>query len=109
MATTVTLADIFRPYVKPSLDGRLVLRKRTSRQVSERLKSWQRELIKVEKKPAERAHEKCVQEGKAIPKRVYIPRKGYETKAVCPIQEFRKYLREAMIDIASATGHAAKE
>jgi len=90
----VTLADIYTVYAKPSLDGRLVIRKKTARQVSARLKARKEEV--AEAKPAVDAHEACVKAKKAVTKRVYIPGKGYEEKLVCPIQEFRKFLREAM-------------
>lgn len=90
----ITLGDVFRPYVKPSLQGRLVLRKRNSNQTSARLA--ERKMKVAEAKPAVAAHQRCVQEGHAVPKRVYIPGKGYEEKPVCPINIMRRYLREAM-------------
>ncbi len=36
MPTTTTLGDVMRAYIKPSLDGAIILRKRTSRQTSGR-------------------------------------------------------------------------
>jgi len=90
----VTLADIYKPYVKPSLQGRLVLRKRTSNQTSARLQ--ERKMKVAQAKPATKAHERCVAEGYAVPKRVYVPGRGYEEKQVCPIQIMKRYLREAM-------------
>jgi len=90
----VTLADVFRAYVKPSLKGRLILRKRTSNQTSARLEA--RKMKVAEAKPAVAAHERCVAEGKAVPKRVYVAGQGYKEKPVCPIDVMRRYLREAM-------------
>ncbi len=91
---TVTFADVFKAYVKPSLKGRLVLRKRTSNQTSSRLQA--RKMKVAEAKPAEEAHRRCIADGKAVPKRVYVPGKGYEEREVCPIEVFKSYLREAM-------------
>jgi hypothetical protein len=90
----VTLADIYTVYSKPSLDGRLVIRKKTARQVSARLKARKDEVAKT--KPAVGAHKACSGAGKTIKKRVYVPGKGYEVKDVCPIKEFKKFLSEAM-------------
>ncbi len=90
----VTLADVFRAYVKPSLKGRLILRKRTSNQTSARLQA--RKMKVADAKPATTAHERCVAEGKAVPKRVYVAGQGYQEKPVCPIDVMRRYLREAM-------------
>jgi len=94
MGQIVTLADLYTLYSKPSLEGRLVIRKRRTHQVSDRLrkrKEWVRE-----KTPADEAHDACVEAGKSIKKRLYIPGKGYEEVDVCPIQEFRKFLRVEM-------------
>ena len=90
----ITLADVFRAYVKPSLKGRLILRKRTSNQTSERLKSRQEQIRNL--KPAELALKKCHKDGKTTTQRVYVRDKGYYQKSVCPIQEMRKYLRAAI-------------
>jgi len=89
-----TFGDVYRPYVKPSLDGKLVLRKRTSNQTSARLKDRKEKIPDTE--PARLAYRACVDDGKAVEKRVYVPGKGYEIKKVCPIKEFKKYLKDAM-------------
>jgi hypothetical protein len=89
-----TLGDIIRPYVKPSLGGRIVLRKRTTNQQSARVAISKQRV--AEKKPAQRAKELCINEGKTVKKVVYVPGKGKQEVEVCPIDEFRKYLKIAM-------------
>ena len=94
-----TLGDVFSVYVKPSLEGRLVVRKRTSNQGSARLKARQQKLAALrgtERVPAKVAHNKCVQEGKAVMQRVYEPGVGYKEQNVCPIKYMRGYLKSAM-------------
>lgn len=93
----VTLADVFRVYIKPSLDGRIVFRKKTSKQTSARL--LERKMKVAKAKPAQEAYENCKRNGDTVMKRVYIPGKGYETKEVCPIDKFRTYLRQAMSEV----------
>ena len=90
----VTLADVYSAYVKPSLDGRLVIRKRTSRQTSARLEKAKERVKKA--KPSEKAHARLVREGKCPTKRVYEAGKGYVEKPVCPIDQMRSALREEM-------------
>ena len=93
------VGDIIRGYVKPSLDGLLVLRKRTSRQTSARLerrKGQLRELKGKPEAPGAKAHKICEEKGLTITKRVYKPGVGYEEKAVCPIKEFKSILSETM-------------
>jgi len=77
----VTLGDAFRVYIKPSLGGRLVIRKRNTIHYSERVKARQRWV--AERKPGKIAREKCEAAGKVVGGR-------------CPIKYFRVYLREAM-------------
>ena len=81
---SVTFGDVYRPYVKPSLEGRLVLRKRNSRQTSQKLK--QRQMKVAQAKPPVIAKERCRAEGK-------------EVNGRCPINVFRRYLREAMMQV----------
>lgn len=89
-----TLADTFTAYIKPSLDGRLVLRKRTSNQTSSRVAASQRRV--EDAKPSVRAHEACVAAGESRKMRMYIPGLGYQERDVCPIKTMKRHLRNAM-------------
>jgi hypothetical protein len=94
-----TLGDIIRAYVKPSLGGRIVLRKRTTNQQSARVAESKQRVALA--RPALEAHRRCIEEGKAVKKMKYVfdkDRGGYVKKEVevCPIDEFRKYLKIAM-------------
>jgi len=91
---TITPGDIFRMYVKPSLGGRIVFRKKNTIQTSARLEARKSEVAQL--KPGEKAYERCRSEGKTIKKLVYVPGQGQQEKDVCPIQHFRKYLSEVM-------------
>jgi hypothetical protein len=94
-----TLGDTFRIYVKPSLDGLLVARKKTTRQTSSRVEASKERLRKLKNTanvPSKLAHEELVKLGKCPIKRVYKPGKGYEEKPVCPIKEMRSALRVQM-------------
>ena len=94
-----TLGDTFRVYIKPSLDGELVIRKRTTEQTSARLEA-RKDKLRAKKGtadvPAKRAHDACVAAGLAVKKRVYVPGKGYEERDVCPIKEMKGFLRKEM-------------
>lgn len=93
------LGDMFTAYVKPSLDGEVVLRKPTSDQTSNRLKARQEKLAKTKNTanaPAAIAHSKCVAAGKTVKKKVYEPGKGYKEADVCPIKEMKGFLRQAL-------------
>ncbi len=94
MAVTVSLGDVFRVYVKPSLKGRLIFRKRTSRQKSARLEMRKDAVAK--QKPAKKAWEACKRAGETEERIVYKKNKGYVRKEVCPMDKFEKYLRAAM-------------
>jgi len=99
-----TLGDVFRAYIKPSLDGEIIIRKKNTVQTSARVeavKSKLRETKNTDRAPAKVAHEACVKAGRAVEKRVYVPGKGYETRMVCPISEMRSFLREAMKGVVS--------
>lgn len=89
-----TLGDTFRAYIKPSLGGILVLRKRNSIQTSGRVKKSQERV--GARKPSKAAHDACVSANKARNVRVYVPGKGYEEQKVCPIQVMKGFLRKEM-------------
>lgn len=89
-----TLGDVLRAYIKPSLDGAIILRKRTSNQVSPRVLASQ-ERVRVAK-PSVAASDACVAAGKARPVRVYEPGVGYKEEKVCPIKVMKSYLRDSM-------------
>jgi len=88
------LGDVLRAYVKPSLNGEIILRKRTSHQVSPRVHNSQDRVGKA--KPSVAAHTACEAAGKTRPVRVYIPGKGYDERKVCPISIMKSFLRDAM-------------
>ncbi|MHC1636322.1 MAG: hypothetical protein ACXQTS_06890 [Candidatus Methanospirareceae archaeon] len=90
MISVATLGDVFRVYLKPSLNGRLVIRKRNTIQTSARVEA-SKERVKA-RPPAGPAHDALVAAGKCPEKRVYVPGRGYEVRPVCPISEFRKQL-----------------
>jgi hypothetical protein len=89
-----TLGDTLRAYIKPSLDGAIILRKRTTTQVSPRVKASQERVGSA--KPSVSAHAACETAGKARPVRVYKPGVGYEEKKVCPIKTMKAFLRDSM-------------
>jgi hypothetical protein len=94
-----TLGDTFRVYVKPSLEGELVIRKKTSNQSSGRVKARQDKVHKTkntENAPAKVAHKQCESDKKTRTVKVYVPGEGYKEKAVCPIKEMKSYLKTAM-------------
>jgi len=97
-----TLGDTYRVFIKPSLDGRLVIRKRTTRQTSARVEASKKRIkdaAATGKAPAKLAHDALVAAGKCSTKRVYIPGKGYEDRPVCPIKLMRSELSKAMRSI----------
>ena len=89
-----TLGDVFRAYIKPSLDGAIILRKRTTDQVSPRVAASKERVERA--KPSVGAHDACVAAGKARPVRVYEPGVGYKEEKVCPIKVMKSFLRDAM-------------
>lgn len=96
---SATLGDTLRAYIKPSLNGEIVLRKRTSNQTSGRLKARQNKVAATKNSasaPARVAHDACKAAGKTRNVRVYEPGKGYTEKPVCPIKEMKSQLRDAM-------------
>lgn len=94
-----TLGDTFRAYVKPSLDGLLVIRKKTTRQTSARVdasKKRVKEAAIAGRAPAKVAHETLAGTGKCPTKRVYVAGKGYTERPVCPIKLMKSELSKAM-------------
>lgn len=94
-----SLGDVYRVYVKPSLDGLMVVRKKTTRHVSARVAASKERIRKYSetvKPPAREAHEALVAAGKCPTKRVYKPGVGYEERPVCPIKLMKSELRKAM-------------
>jgi hypothetical protein len=93
-----TLGDITKAYVKPSLGGKIVLRKPTSRQTSARLARRKEAVAEAGRKGllAKAAHEELVAAGKCPVKKVYVAGKGYEERPVCPVNLMRAALREKM-------------
>ena len=86
---------MFTAYIKPSLDGILVLRKRTTAQVSARVAASKERVRSA--RPSVAAHDACVAAGKARRVRVYVPGRGYRAKDVCPIKTMKSFLRDAMV------------
>lgn len=96
-----TLADTYSVYIKESLDGRLIIRKKTTKHVSPRVEASKERVARA--KPGAIAERMCIDAGYAVEKKVYKPGEGYITKKVCPMRHFRRFLREAM---ARAHGRA---
>ena len=92
MSQNITAGDIWRVYVKPSLDGKIIFRKRNTVQTSARVKASKERIAAA--KPGHAAKEACEKAKRTVTKRVYVPGKGYQEVAVCPISEFRKFLKE---------------
>ncbi len=89
-----TLADTFTAYIKPSLDGLLVLRKRTTNQTSARVAASKKRV--EDAKPSVVAHNACVAAGESRKVKLYKPGTGYIEKDVCPIKTMKRHLRTAM-------------
>jgi len=93
-----TLADTFSVHVKPSLDGKMVIRKKTASQTSSKLKARQNAFGDAARagKLSKAVHDKLVSEGKCPTKKVYSVKDGkYEDKSVCPIKLMASGLKEA--------------
>lgn len=86
----VTLADVFRAYVKPSLGGELVLRKRNVTRRSAKVIEVNEKFGNA--KIAESARQACINAHKGYKAIRYVDGQR-KVVDVCPIQEFRKYLR----------------
>ena len=85
-----TFGDVFRAYVKPTLGGELVIRKRNVIRRSARVKAVNEKFGNA--KIAQQAKQACLNAGKGV--EVVRYKNGQRvTEKACPIQEFRKYLR----------------
>lgn len=94
-----TAADVWSLYIKPSLDGELVIRKKTSTQTSARLAARKSKLEALKgtgRTPAEVCHTELVAKNVCPTKRVYVAGKGYEERPVCPIKEMKSCLKGKM-------------
>ena len=87
-----TFGDVFRAYVKPSLGGELVIRKRNTIRRSENVRKVNENFATA--KLASQANGKCKQDNKTVKQIRYVGGKRVEAD-VCPIQYFRSYLRQA--------------
>lgn len=97
----VTAADIFSVYVKPSLDGELVFRKKTTSQSSPFVEARKEALRSStgDASPARRCHERLVSENKCPAKMVYVEGSGYQLKNVCPIKAMKGCLSQEMTEL----------
>jgi hypothetical protein len=97
-----TLGETVKVYVKPSLKGRLILRKPTSEQASARLAARKQKVAAAGSAGliSKAAHDELVAEGKCTVRKVYVPGKGYTEKPVCPIRFMIPKLRAKMAAIA---------
>jgi hypothetical protein len=94
-----TLGDTFRVYIKPSLDGQLVIRKKTTNQTSAAVKARQAKLASLPKSelPSVACHNELVAAGKCPTKRVYSQELGrMAERAVCPIKLMKVCMRKRM-------------
>lgn len=106
---SISAADVWKIYVKPSLDGRIVFRKRTARHKSARLRAAKDRVAEYSKagSPSKRCHDELVSAGKCPVKRVYVPGKGYRNKRVCPIKLMIPCLRRKMKEAHGGAAVAA--
>jgi CheY-like chemotaxis protein len=98
-----TLGDVFRVYVKPSLDGLMVVRKRNTRQKSAAVAASKARVADAPRiigdYPARIAHENLVRADKCPTQYVYEPGKGYVAKPVCPAKLMKAELRKVMTEL----------
>lgn len=82
----VTVDDIYTRYRKPSLDGKVIFRKKGSHQTSERLKERQGAIANLESINVEEklAYDMLIKEGKCEEKVIYTPGIGYVKGYACP-------------------------
>jgi hypothetical protein len=80
-----TLGDTFRVYIKPSLDGQLVIRKKTSNQTSARLKARQAQFASVA--PSKPCHDELVSAGKC---------RDVKGKMTCHIKDMKACMRRRL-------------
>lgn len=82
----VTVDDVYTRYRKPSLDGKVIFRKKESRQTSKRLKERQEAMASLESINAEEKalYDKLIKEGKCEEKAIYKPGIGHVKGYACP-------------------------
>lgn len=81
-------------YIKPSLNGLMVIRKRNTMQTSARVKASQDRVRRSP--PARGAHDALAAAGKCPTKRVYKTGVGYGEQPVCKISDMKSELRTRM-------------
>lgn len=95
-----TVGDVWRCYVKPSLKGLLVIRKKDTRRKSEKVRAINRKLIEAKRTgtlPAKLAHDECIKhEGWWYWDYDYEKGKWVQR---CRIEHFRRLLREQMLKL----------
>jgi hypothetical protein len=89
-----TIGDSYRIYIKSSLDGLMVIRKKNTIQTSARVAASKDRVRRSP--PAKPAHDALVAAGKCPTKRVYRPGLGPEERPVCPIKLMKVELRARM-------------
>jgi len=93
-----TLGDVFRVYVKPTLNGLMVIRKRNVNRQSPNVMAIM-EQLKAKKgapdHPAKKAHERCGEYHEVL---TYIPGEGYKIVKRCKAKAFYSALSEAMFE-----------
>ena len=97
-----TLGDIITVYTKPSLGGRVVIRKKTSNQTSSRLEARKERLRALRgtgNAPSQRCHDQLTAAGQCPTQKVYETGVGYVEKPVCPIEKMRSCMSDAMKSI----------
>jgi len=103
-----TLGDVFRVYVKPSLDGLMVVRKRNTIQTSAAVEASKERVANAPRiigdYPARLAHAELEREGKCRPKLVYKAGQGYIEKPVCPAKLMKAKLRKYMSELHARGG-----
>jgi hypothetical protein len=94
-----TAGDVWRVYIKPSLDGELVIRKKTTNQTSARLAARKSKLEALKgtgRTPAEVCHKELDAKKLCPTQKVYVTGVGYKELPVCPIKEMKSCLRKKM-------------
>jgi len=99
-----TLGDVFRCYVKPTLDGLLVIRKRNVIRKSKKVMAINKKLedaVAAGKAPAKLAREECIRHKGWY----YI---GKDGKKHCHIKHFIKLLRKYMRETITGASASAE-
>lgn len=89
-----TLGDVFRAYIKPSLGGALILRKKNTIQTSARVAASKERVRR--NPPARGAHDALVARNVCPVKRAYAAGRGYEERPICPMKLMIPELRAGM-------------